>query len=1150
MSHALLLRLFLSPYFSISVAMHYLKTYPESIGISHYLCWRMKSMPADEVEFYWPQICHLLVTRPTESNALENFVLQRAEESPHAAMLTFWFMQSALRDLTPTRLTNPRPFLICQRVLHRCHEILFGDPPEPSRSPYRSLPHSPGTPPHSIGSSSAAAALLNGPPDPVVPPVRVNPHAGSALVGMGMLMAGPALPGLTELVGDWAVAQGRRPMDDASEARARVEVDKSGGSDGAVNGRRWDGAAPRGHKAQPSYSETSDDDGPSSAPAARSRVLPASMIPPHQLRSQKPRVPHPSSTTPNLATPAESSPAFLAAQSAAADQRGRDPFSQSNDVDPFGQRSSTPPLMGHRSKTAPVQMAFHSVPEFSSNGSPRRASGQGRPPSAEALLATYSLEAQRRLLRSHYCRSEIRFLLLLEDISNRLLVIPKPARISALRAELTSLNHNLPAEVCMPLWCNADHHHDKGEGAGTPSKRRGSKAKGSSSAHSRVVRISPGDSVVLNSAERAPYLLHVEILEDDLDFDPTRRENRELLKKIVVQEDNKRRKREEGIAVASPLGGTFGPQIGGFVDLEDAPVTDEPETVESNEPKRISTPIPPDARKDVLPEEVEEMDLVEQLYGNKLSVRDNLPDLSDALPLPSAPKNKQLDLEVWNSGADADSRRSSLGGGTSSANGTPNGGGGLTVESPGLRPITPATPIPDDQDLNPPRRSTYITLEDYSERMRTAAVMLAQLNASLVPAVPETPSTQSTGGALRWIPGTGWITGSKDKEAAVDGQPPAPGSGGSGGKLRLAAAQAAAIKERIMEEMMALEEERVSRMTHRPEGVQIDTGVSTEGKTAEDEGIVRREINKADPSAAIFKESWTAKKSRIRASSPWGHLANWDVISVIVKTGADLRQEQLATQLIERFVRIWKEEKCDAYARFFRILITGETSGLVETITDAVSVHSIKKSEYARRVAEGVPIGHVSLMDHYVNTYGKQDSGIFARARRNFIKSLAGYSVITYLLQIKDRHNGNILVDRDGRLIHIDFGFMLSNSPGGNMGFEAAPFKLPLEYVEIMGGLDSPGFAYFKKLFKEAFEAARKHSDSLITIVELMQKDSKLDCFLLFGENTVNHFRDRFALGLTTAAVDAYLDRLIVSSTGSNYTRLYDTFQYYSQGVL
>lgn len=130
------------------------------------------------------------------------------------------------------------------------------------------------------------------------------------------------------------------------------------------------------------------------------------------------------------------------------------------------------------------------------------------------------------------------------------------------------------------------------------------------------------------------------------------------------------------------------------------------------------------------------------------------------------------------------------------------------------------------------------------------------------------------------------------------------------------------------------------------------------------------------------------------------------------------------------------------------------------------------------------------------------DSGRYARAQRNFIKSLAGYSIVTYLLQIKDRHNGNILVDRDGHLIHIDFGFMLSNSPGGNMGFEAAPFKLPMvglrissglnshhadlsfthqEYIDIMGGLDSPGFQMFRKLFKEGFEAARKHSDRIIS---------------------------------------------------------------------
>ena len=88
--------------------------------------------------------------------------------------------------------------------------------------------------------------------------------------------------------------------------------------------------------------------------------------------------------------------------------------------------------------------------------------------------------------------------------------------------------------------------------------------------------------------------------------------------------------------------------------------------------------------------------------------------------------------------------------------------------------------------------------------------------------------------------------------------------------MKLQPAEAAAIRDRIMKEMLALEEERMERM--RETGV-MKLGIgSGDTNTAEDEGIIRRELNKVDPSAVVFSESWATKKSRVRQGSPYGHL--------------------------------------------------------------------------------------------------------------------------------------------------------------------------------------------------------------------------------------------------------------------------------------
>ena len=335
-------------------------------------------------------------------------------------------MQAALRDLTPTRNTNPRPFLICQRVLHRCHQIVFGDPPEPSRSPYRSLPHSPQSSTAALlATKSAAQSLRLGfqakdEGDRVYsPPTKVKPHIHAAMAGMGVVLAGvPGMPPLTDLVGGWAVTQGRKTLDEHKESRDRVELDISGGADGRIRGSKELHRKPSEESA---LSEEEEESRPS---------------------TQQPR-PNRTSSTTRFSPPSMSSPQFdisySPAMSSSSRQKGEDPFSQ-----------ETPPEFPVRSSTPPTDHSpFYSVPEFSGHhhSALHRLRSADRPPTPEMILATYSPDAQRQLLRGHYCRSEIRFLLLLEDISNRLLVVPKPARVSALRAELTGLNHNLPAEV-------------------------------------------------------------------------------------------------------------------------------------------------------------------------------------------------------------------------------------------------------------------------------------------------------------------------------------------------------------------------------------------------------------------------------------------------------------------------------------------------------------------------------------------------------------------------------------------------------------------------------------------------------------------------------------------------------------------------------
>ncbi len=177
----------------------------------------------------------------------------------------------------------------------------------------------------------------------------------------------------------------------------------------------------------------------------------------------------------------------------------------------------------------------------------------------------------------------------------------------------------------------------------------------------------------------------------------------------------------------------------------------------------------------------------------------------------------------------------------------------------------------------------------------------------------------------------------------------------------------------------------------------------------------------------VFSKLWKDQQQKIRAVSQYGHFSSYSLKSVIIKGGDDLRQELFAMQLIKVFQTIFDRENTGIYLRPYEIIPTSHDAGFLEFLTDTMPISSLKKKFNCELTLEEI--------------YREIFKDRFEFAQKKFVESLAGYSLLSYLLQIKDRHNGNIMITHEGHLVHIDFGFILAMSPGG-ITFESAPFKL------------------------------------------------------------------------------------------------------------
>lgn len=910
------------------------------MGVQHFLVNKLASYSYSELEFYIPQLIQIVISFESESMALRDFILDTSRKYPHFCLISFWNLQAYVFELK----NEPESYSFheVRNFINSLQNIMFNQ-----------------------DSTKDDAVYL-----------RENLHP--ALMMCASMAASIGLPQIHSYAKPLIISQGRQQK---SFLFKLANFHKSLTKNLTLKNR-----------GKPiDLGDSGHDSGDEHEDAERPQRYSESII------SNTRRVSRSSSTfrmesedeiNYNSDYTSESKPSRGIHTKRVGIQRAKSSNHWSGQAQgQWKSHLSDEPLNSHSMpdlvKHEPSQDDLTISPIVSDCSSVSLVSLDHK---AQRYQKLVSQEDRSIALRVNYFKKETEFMMVLQNISSRLSQVPKEARLTSLRAELSIVNGILPSQIDIPQLLPL---------SSSPNKK-----------YHRILKLNVNEACVLNSAERVPYLLLIEYLSEDMDFDPSSEKN----DKFLLTQSTKSHFSIESSTNSSP-------SIDKFVG------SDAPEEADLGDISVVA------------------LSNQQGHFQNHLRAR----------------MSKDLNLDTHGA------KR------------------GLPLE----------TKFPRKREDGPGSQESLVAnvkTKDLSAQIRIAAVMLRQLEKS-----GQANSEQST-----------------------------------------------AIKERIINSMKALQDEFESI------DYQQIREISAVHAGDEEQDAGERKLEND------FKigEDWATKKARIRKTSPYGHSPHWDLCSVIVKNGDDLQQEAFACQLIAVISNIWKSDNVGVWTKNMKIVVTSSNSGLVETINNAISVHSIKKTMTELSIKSGEnPRGIVaSLKDYLLKVFGDESSAKFKRAQKNFAKSLAAYSIICYVLQIKDRHNGNIMLDNEGHIIHIDFGFILSNSPG-SVGFEAAPFKLSMEYVDVLGGLQSPCFELFTSLCQQAFLSLRRNYENLFNLVNMMQKDSTLPCFKN-GPQTSVLMKQRLQLELNDEECNNFVEAtLIGKSLGSMYTRLYDQFQLLTQGI-
>ena len=275
---------------------------------------------------------------------------------------------------------------------------------------------------------------------------------------------------------------------------------------------------------------------------------------------------------------------------------------------------------------------------------------------------------------------------------------------------------------------------------------------------------------------------------------------------------------------------------------------------------------------------------------------------------------------------------------------------------------------------------------------------------------------------------------------------------------------------------------------------------------------------------------------------------------LMLKVGDDLRQDALILQLLKIMNDLWKKEGLDMQMMIYGCISTGDERGLLEVVLNSstlggVLLDATDKDKDKDDIKSGSMSRKISSAMRALNDYDVLKEWIWnnVRARlegesemviaeemenciQNFIVSTAAYCVASFVLGLGDRHNDNLMITKDAKFFHIDFGHILGNFKS-KYGIKRE--RAPMVFTHAMKNVMKPEqYSTFVDLCCDIFNILRKHSSLLVSLFSLsipcnlpeLQEEKDVQWIyekLQVGKNDEEgaaYFRDQLELSLNTAA--------------------------------